>query len=301
MAGGTAVAVAVVMTLHSSHRHDIVLVVLALGVLEAVPASAHHEAIFGPQSALVLSSSRNVSAQVFTRQTGPAGERTQETTTVVSTAYAPLERPLSLSFVVPFSFLSRSAPSGAHVGLENALIAARYQFDLFNLAEALSVGEAYVTVAGGIEVPTGTLDHSFGDGATAAVVAGVASIENGRFSASAYGFVRRPGAHHNEREGANRFLGGGVGWTVHDDGLGRLVTLNVGVSHEKTFKEARNGAVVDDSGGSGVFVHPTVLIGVNDRLMLFGQTSVALTQTWRDPGSRERFRVGTGVIFGFGS
>jgi hypothetical protein len=266
----------------------------------AAPTAAHHEAIFGTQSALVLSSSRNVTAQLFTRQTGSEGERTQETTTVLSAAYAPLERPLSFSIVAPFSFLSGGGTGGTRVGLENALIAARYQFDLVSLAQAVAVDEAYVTVAGGLEVPTGTLDHRFGDGAAAGVVAGLASIERGRLSASAYAFLRRPGTHRGFREGTNRFLGGGVGWMVHDDGTGRRVTLNVGVSHEKVFNDTLDGEAELESGGSGVFVHPTVLFGVNDRLMLFGQTSLPMKQAWRDPASQERFRLGVGAIVGFG-
>lgn len=51
----------------------------ALCAAIAAPAEAHHEAIFGPQSALVLSGSRYFTAQVFTRQTGPKDERVQET------------------------------------------------------------------------------------------------------------------------------------------------------------------------------------------------------------------------------
>jgi hypothetical protein len=155
-------------------------------------AAAHHEAIFGPQSALVLSSSRYITAQVFTRQTGDETERVQETTTVVSAGYSPATRPLSVSVVVPFSFLSGGGDYTTRVGWENALVGARYRFDLFGVAGALAVDETYVIAAGGVELPTGTLDHPFGDGAMAVIASGLMGIEKGRFSASRYAFLRRP-------------------------------------------------------------------------------------------------------------
>jgi hypothetical protein len=75
-------------------------------LLQTSRAGAHHEAIFGPQSAL-LSADRVVSAQLFTRQTGPKGERVQETTMVLSGGLSPTRAPLSVSFVLPFSGVRR--------------------------------------------------------------------------------------------------------------------------------------------------------------------------------------------------
>jgi hypothetical protein len=289
------------MTPHSLRRDVSWIQAAALLAVTATPAAAHHEAIFGTQSALVLTSSRYLTAQVFTRQTGDDAERVQETTTVLSAGYSPAARPLSLSVVVPFSFLSESGPGRTRVGWENALVGARYRFDLFDVAGALSVDESYVITAGGLELPTGTLDHPFGDGAMAVIAAGLMGIEKGRFSASGYAFFRRPGEHDEIREGSNRFLGGGAGWTVHEDAAtSRLVILNLGLSYETMFADTVHDAADPGSGGSGFFLHPTALIGVSPRLMLFGQASIGVRQDWKDPADRERFRVGAGAILALG-
>lgn len=61
------------------------------------PAMAHHEAIFGPQSSAILSNANYAAFQIFTRQTGTAGERTQETTPLVTVGVTPVKDiPLSL-------------------------------------------------------------------------------------------------------------------------------------------------------------------------------------------------------------
>ena len=52
-------------------------------IFAAPPASAHHEAIFGPQSSLVLSAPGFVSTQAFTKNLGTE-QRSQETTFVLS-------------------------------------------------------------------------------------------------------------------------------------------------------------------------------------------------------------------------
>lgn len=107
----------------------------------AVHAEAHHEALFGPQSALALSGEKIFSAQVFTRQTGPRNERVQETTAVLSTALSPTNKPLSLSIVVPFSVIAAGSHGGTRVGVENAIVAARYRVDLPGVARALGSEE----------------------------------------------------------------------------------------------------------------------------------------------------------------
>ena len=91
---------------------------------------------------------------------------------------------------------------------------------------------------GAVEMPTGTLDHDFGEGAFASIVAGLLSVEKGKFSAIGYGFYRRPGAYESVREGGNVFLGGGLAWTPIDD-EGRLASFQVGLSHETTLMPKR--------------------------------------------------------------
>jgi hypothetical protein len=90
---------------------------VCLSILFSGSASAHHEAIFGPQSAAVLSPHTFATAQVFTRRTGPSSERTHETTTVLSGGFAPTGGPLSVSVVVPFTFVARGGRGRLQSGL----------------------------------------------------------------------------------------------------------------------------------------------------------------------------------------
>jgi hypothetical protein len=70
---------------------------VALVVLTTVPVSAHHEAMFGPQSAAVLSPTIFVAAQVFDKEEGTDQEKRRETTTVYSVGFTPLKKqPLSV-------------------------------------------------------------------------------------------------------------------------------------------------------------------------------------------------------------
>jgi hypothetical protein len=272
--------------------------VLFMVAATANVARGHHEAIFGPQSALVLSSGRYFTAQVFTRETGPQSNRANETTTVLSAGFAPFkQRPLSVSLIVPFSVLSTG---GNHrSGLEDALVGLRYQIDLPGLTNAIGGRESFAMAVGGLELPTGTLDHRFGDDALGSVVAGLLSVEKGQFSVIGYTFYRYQGSHEDAREGANLFVGGGIAWTPIDKAE-RLVSLQLGLSRETTFREHIGGLPVADSGGSGIFAHPTFLYGFSQRLQLFAQTTLPVHQDWRDEADEEAFRLGAGFILAFG-
>jgi hypothetical protein len=262
-------------------------------------AAAHHEAIFGPQSALVLSQKAYLTAQLFTRQTGPESDRVQETTTVLSAGLSPFKQPLSIALIVPFSVL-KSAGSPGRAGMEDAILGLRYRVDLPGVTRALSGKESFAMAVGGVELPTGTLDHPFGRDAVGGIAAGLMSVEVGAFSAIGYGFVRRQGVYEAEREGANVFLGGGIAWTPIDEASGRVVSLQLGVSREENFRDERLGEPRLATGGWGVFAHPTLLVGVSQKLMIFGQLTMPVQQHWRDAADRERFRLGAGMIVALG-
>lgn len=207
------------------------------------------------------------------------------------------DRAFSLSVVLPFSTLSGGGT--ARTGLENAILGARYRADLPAITTAIGGRESFVMAVGGVELPSGTLDHDFGEGAFASILAGLVSAEKGQFSAITYGFYRRPGSFEAAREGGNVFVGGGLAWTPVDD-AGRLFSLQLGLSHETTLDAYLNEVRVADTGGSGVFVHPTVLVGRSQRLLFFGQTTLPIRQNWDDETNHERFRVGAGVIVKIG-
>ena len=73
-------------------RTLVVVVGMLSTVALAAPARAHHEAIFGPQSSLVLSAPSYASVQTFSRQLGTAGARTQESTMLLSAGVTPFAR-----------------------------------------------------------------------------------------------------------------------------------------------------------------------------------------------------------------
>jgi hypothetical protein len=260
-------------------------------------AEAHHEALFGPQSAL-LSGERVFTAQVFSRQTGPKGERTQETTVVFGGGFSPKRLPVSLSVVMPFSVISGFADS--RVGLENAIVAARYRVDLAPLSRALG-SDCYALGVGGIELPTGTIDHRFGKGPAAVIAAGSVGLERRPFSVIGYGLLHRYAEYDQLQESGNRFLGGGFAWTPIDrEQEGRLFSLQFGVSHEATFRAVLNGRPLDDTGGWALVAHPTIVWETRPNVMFFALTSFPLTDHWDDAADHERFRVGGGATVSFG-
>ena len=275
-------------------------VLTGLACLIATPASAHHEAIFGPQSSAVLSAGRFASAQVFTRDTGDDPTRRRQTTTVFSAGVQPFRRPLSVAAVVPVSFIGGSSTGGAKTGIEDTLISARYRVDSERMTQSLGLDESYIMGVGGLELPTGTVDHAFGRGALGAIGAGLISLERRPFSLIGYGYYHHTGEYKGTRESGNIFVGTGGAWTPVDNlQTGRLVSLQVGVSHERTFAQRENGVARLNSGGTGVFIHQGVVVGVNDRIQLFGLVSLPVRQQWRAPEDRQRFRIGAGTILIF--
>lgn len=282
------------LTLKRSMR----LIVGIVCVLVPGTARAHHEAIFGPQSALVLTPDRYATAQVFTRRAGAGDERTQETTGVVGAGFAPFEKPLSFSVVVPFSAITTLGRGPTRAGLEDIVLGMRYKLELPGSRPG---GHSYLVGVGAVEFPTATVDHAFLKGAPGVVGAGLYGLESGRFSVIGYGFVHRHGVYEGVRESGNVFLGGGAAWTPLDDAdTGRLVSLQLGVSRETTFAEERRGVRVDDSGGWSLLAHPTIVWGLSRRVLVFALTSLPLAQRWRDAAAEDRFRIGGGALIVFG-
>jgi hypothetical protein len=259
------------------------------------PAYAHHEAIFGPQSSAVLSPGTFLTAQVFTRATGQDDEKGHETTMVFGGGLRPFKRPLSLAFVVPVTFAN--GPGDSSRGLEDALISARYRVDAAPVAESLRLDSAYVMGVGGIEIPTGTLDHTFGRGPVGEIVAGLISLERSPVSLIGYVYYHRAGEYRGVRQSGNAFVGLGAAWTpIDDEDNGKLLSLQLGLSNEHTFAVKRAGVPVSDSGGSGLFVHPAMVAMVAPRVQFFVLTSLPITQDWKAADDRQRFRIGAGAI-----
>jgi hypothetical protein len=275
----------------------------ALAALTTVPVSAHHEAMFGPQSAAVLSPTIFVAAQVFDKEEGTDQEKRRETTTVYSVGFTPLKKqPLSVAFVLPVTFAGGvadpSTPGSASRGFEDTVLTARYRLNAPGLASSLGLDQSYVMGVGGLEMPTGTIDHPFGHGAFGEIAAGLFSVEKRPIAAIAYVYYHHRGVHDGLRDSGNMFAGGGIAYTpIDDDAKGKLFSLQLGLSYENTFASEQNGVPLAESGASGVFVHPGIVFSVTPALQFFGLVSLPVTQQWNSIVDRQRFRLGTGIIW----
>jgi hypothetical protein len=272
-------------------------------MLMASPAHAHHEAMFGPQSAAVLSPTIFMSMQVFDKEEGDAREKRRETTAVYSVGFAPLKKqPLSIAFVLPATFAAGvadpSTPGSASRGFEDTLLTARYRLATEGVTSSLGLDQSYVMGVGGLEMPSGTIDHPFGKGAFGEIAAGLFSIEKRPIAAIAYAYYHHRGIYNGLRDSGNMFAGGGVAYTpIDDDARGKLFSLQLGLSYEQTFASEQNGVPLANSGASGVFMHPGIVFSVNPAVQFFGLVSLPLTQQWNSVVDRQRFRLGTGIIW----
>jgi hypothetical protein len=280
-----------------------VLIACALAFTQAAPAFAHHEAMFGPQSSAVLSPGIFLSALVFDKETGKDDQQRRETTTVYSVGFKPVKKqPLSMAFVLPVTFASGAPdpnqPGAATRGFEDMLISARYRVEAPAIARSLGVEESYVSGVGGVELPTGTFDHPFGQGAFGEIAAGLFSVEKRPIAMIGYVYYHHRGVYNGVRDSGNTFAGGGVAYTpIDDEEHGKLFSLQLGMSYERTFQSEENGVPVADSGSSGVFIHPGIVFDITPTVQMFGLVSLPLTQQFNSIVDRQRFRVGTGIIW----
>ena len=239
--------------------------------------------MFGPQSSAVLSPGIFLSALVFDKETGRDDtNKRRETTTVYSVGFKPVKtQPLSMAFVVPMTFAGGAADPNAP-----------------GAAKLFGVDESYVMGVGGVELPTGTFDHDFGKGAFGGIVAGLWSLEKRPFATIAYVYYHHRGVYEGVRDSGNTFAGGGFAYTpIDDEEHGKLFSMQLGVSYERMFQSEENGAIVADSGASGVFMHPGLVFDVTPTVQAFALVSLPLTQTYNSIVDRQRFRFGTGIIW----
>jgi hypothetical protein len=272
---------------------------LFLSLLVAPLASAHHEAMFGPQSSSVLSPGMFISAQVFDRENGQDGTKHRETTTVFSAGFRPFKAsPLSLAFVAPITHES-FAGEPSTTRFEDPLISARYRVNANGVARALHVQESYVMGVGGVEVPLGNKDHEAGHGPLGEIAAGLFSVEKRPIAMIGYAYYHHTGQYNNgTRQSGNVFAGGGVAYTpIDDDARGHLFSMQLGMSHERTFAVEEQGKPLPDSGSHGVFLHPGLVFSTNPHMQFFTIVSLPLSQVYNSINDRQQFRFGAGTIF----
>jgi hypothetical protein len=267
----------------------------------ASPLSAHHEAMFGPQSSAVLSPTRFISFQFFDRENGKDDQTHREATTVFSAGIRPFKKqPLSFAAVLPFTVATNPSDL-TRSRFEDAMLSARYKVDASGLAHAWHLDESYVMGVGGVEIPTGNMDHPFGHGPFGEIAAGLFSVERRPIALIAYTYYHHTGEYEGLRQSGNLFAGTGVAYTpIDDDEHGKLFSMQLGLSHEHTFSIEENGVVQPFGGQTGVFLHPGIVFSTNTTFQFFGLVSIPLTQTYDSIDDRQRFRIGAGTIVMFG-
>ncbi len=274
------------------------VIALGMSMLGALEAGAHHEAMFGPQSSAVLSPGMFVSAQIFDRENGLGGTRHRETTTVFSAGIRPFrENPLSFALVAP---ITRESFTGVltTTRFEDPLISARYRLNADGIAKALGVEESYVMGVGGVEVPLGNKDHPSGHGPVGEIAAGLFSVEKRPIAGIAYAYYHHTGQYDNgTRQSGNAFFGTGIAYTpIDDDHKGHLFSLQLGLSHERTFAVEELGKPLPNSGSSGLFLHPGLVFSTNPRMQFFTLVSLPMSQNYNSINDRQLFRIGAGTI-----
>jgi len=279
----------------------------------ATPVSAHHEAMFGPQSSAVLSPGMFISLQMFDREDGKGGYRHRETTSVYSLGVKPWANPLSFA-VVTANTREAYTYQGSTTQFEDPLISARYRVEAPGVAKALGVQESYVMGVGGLEVPLGNKDHAAGHGPFGEIAAGLFSIEKRPLAGIAYAYYHHPGNYDNgmvaqvdgasipvTKQNGNFFTGTGIAYTpIDDDAIGHLFSMQFGLSYEKTFAMEEFGKPVAGTAANAVMMHPGVVFQTTPRFQFFALASLPLTQQFDSLDYRQRFRLGVGTIIMLG-
>jgi hypothetical protein len=261
---------------------------------------AHHEAIFGPQSSLLYSLDNFVSVQVFSRQTGASGQKTQETTGVLSGGVTPVKGlPVTVTAIVPYSIVDQLDAGSSRSGFEDIILGARYRYGLSTLIEKWNREGNFLLGVASVEIPSGVIDHKAWDGPLDYLGGALGSLEKGAWSGIAYTYYR----HHSpdntgSKRGDNIFVGGGLAFTPGEDlTTGRLISYQFGWSYETYLRD--RVAEIDDpnTGGRELLVHPTLVYSPGHGVMFFGLLSLPVWRDFRDPVAQDRFRVGTGVVY----
>src|SRR5262252_3001301 len=165
-------------------------------------AFAHHEALFGPQSSLAVEAQGFVSLQTHVHAYGLGGDRTTETTSIVSGGWAPfVDIPWAFALIQPFTYQTSRAPTPSGTtgpfticdgcfAMENTLLSSSYRFDFSSLQRAWEKGGNFALVSAAAEFPTGNKDYAPFHGPMNFIGAGMAGFEKGAFSVVALGYYR---------------------------------------------------------------------------------------------------------------
>jgi hypothetical protein len=280
-----------------------------LPALAPTAASAHHEALFGPQSSLAVESGGFVSLQTHAHAYGVRGTQTNEATYILSAGISPFEGiPWSFAIVQPFTYQTSAAPTPAAstgpfsacdgcLRRENNLISTSYRFDFKSLKDAWGRDGNFALVSFALEPPTGNKDYSTFDGPFNFITAGMVALERSSFSAVALGYYRRNTPDASSSKKGDNFLAAlGFAYTPVDE-ENAMISFQLGVGDEYHLADVDHGASV--GGGNEVIMSPTIVASPLRHLRVFALASVPIAQSYSADYQVDRWRLGVGIIYSF--
>jgi hypothetical protein len=226
-------------------------------VLQPALANAHHEAIFGPQSSLILSADKFVSFQVFGRELGTDRSRTHETTTLMSAGVRVSTRhPLTFTAILPYSWISEPGQARTS-GVEDVVLGLRYRHDLKGLQQKWDREGNFLMGMGAFELNNGTIDHRAWAGPLDSMGAVLGSLERGKWSAIGYTVARfNVEDSEGDKDGDSLFGGGGLAYTPNESfQSGRLLSYQAGWSFEHYARGRVKGQPDPNTGGNEMLIH----------------------------------------------
>ena len=272
-------------------------------------ASAHHEALFGPQSSLAVESEGFVSVQAHEHVFGLGSSYDQETAYIVSAGVSPFHGiPWSFTLVQTYTYENARTPQGDQTGplsscggciaRENLLVSTSYRFDFTGLQRATGKDGNFALMTAAIEPPTGDKDYAPFHGPMNSIFATMAGVEWSHYSAVALGYYRLNAADDTGSKKGNNWLAGlGFTYTPIDE-RARMISFQLGLAAEVHDRDVVNGSNLV-SGGWEAFASPTIVWKPASPMRFFMYVSLPVAQDYRADYQVDRWRAGLGVIYSF--
>lgn len=245
---------------------------------------AHHEAIFGPQSAALILKRRFVSTQYYLTSQGQHREDYRRSHIGVLSVGVGVGQRWSLGATLPIE-AEREADGGGSIGVHDPVLSLRYLPDVGQDRNMIAVFT--------FEPPASPLEHravGFGSGL-------IYGAEKGHWSGIVYGLGRTEHSFdRGEKRGNRLFLGSGLAFEA-----ARLpFSPQLGFSWERVGRRRESGSPVEDSKTSALMIHPTFSKTLaHETIQTFFVVSLPVAQ-WSGRGEGwQRWRIATGVVWAF--
>lgn len=295
-------------TVRPSHAVAGAATALAI-LLSPARASAHHEALFGPQSSLAVESEGFVSLQEHEHVFGVGSTHDQETSYLVSAGISPFRTiPWSFTLVQAYTLESARTPQGDQTGpfsscggciaRENLLVSTSYRFDFTGLQRATGKDGNFALLSVALEPPTGEKDYAPFHGPANGILAAMAGVEWSHFAAVGLGYYRlNTPDDAGSRKGNNWLAGLGFAYTPVDERT-QMLSVQMGLAAEVHDPDVLAGRDLV-SGGWELFASPTVVWMPAARTRFFLYVSLPVAQDYKADYQVDQWRSGLGVIYSF--